>query len=268
MESAINERIYNWLQSSEDYNEGLELYSKVCKNRSLFSRLMVSANDFNTNKLHYELDKYLDSTDYDNTETEKQSLEKDIKELKEETCSKSNTKHESEHRTGSKSISKPSKKVYDANVVSFRGKRNHVPGVDLSGVVLSKISELTTERNDLYAKRDSLHGEMHGTNSKARLYELSHQIQGVLFPELERLNRIINEMKESNVIPYSIQDQKLATDKYKEFINAKSYINRYKIKVKTAETIKERDNALKFLDKYQKQFDELNIKFNGPSSSI
>ena len=240
MDNAVNDQIYDWLDEKLNYSVGVSLFSQVCKNRSLLNTLLRSQTKYNSDKLVYELDKYLKSIDYAKQPTKKAQTSRSIQ------------KQSNDTRTVSKSVNSPIKKgaKLDDSVV-------HIPNPSgdssfLSGPVRLKRDQLLKDRNDCYAKRDFFHAQLSVVPTPDGRLSLAINIEDLRL-QIDQFNDQISKMEDKNTIPLELQDKNVWFKLQKQITNVKSYINRYKNKEKEAKTIKERDKSTKYLDKYEKR---------------
>ena len=69
-----NLEVEDWFKNGKDYNAGVALFEKLSKNRNLLKLLKKQQSDFNTQKLEYELGKFL-YRDKSNVSTKKNQVE-------------------------------------------------------------------------------------------------------------------------------------------------------------------------------------------------
>jgi hypothetical protein len=220
--------IKNWFQNSLDYSKGVELLSNYCNNKNLVGNLRKRESDYNVEKLRYELDKILENAKKETTTLRERSAEPDASNESNIEPVKENAKEEF------------------LPVVSNVGTSNIHHNSDL--LFLEK--GITKKRNDLYARRNFLHSQLSGPIANKERLKLAKEIIDIQ-PLISKYNDHLNYIAENNATPPELIKSKLTAEDLRQQLNAKTYISKYRKKLKTAKTIKEKQKYQALLDKYE-----------------
>lgn len=118
------------------------------------------------------------------------------------------------------------------------------------------IDALTTQKNQLYAKRTFLHPKLELVSTDKERYELAFEIHKIQ-PQIDTLRNQIEHIKTNKRLPEEVAQDKLSAAAYKKLQNYKAYIRKYSNDIETAETVADKQRYQRLVATYKSKIDEI-----------
>lgn len=233
----------------QDYDFGMSLLRKVCKNKSLINSLSIKENQSNYQKLNYELNKYLNSISYEiilETEITRRPGEKDASLSTE--ASQYDTSHEGDQqpiKTGAGSVLST-----DTNQHSSNGDH------DISSDLLLKVESIKLERNKLYGQRDYYHPQLLIVKTVEGRLEIAQKVLSFQ-PKIDLFNIEIAEILKTGKLPVLTAEKALSMKDYKRLKLVETYLTRYQRKIKNSTKIEDTLKAETQLERYKTEKEQI-----------
>ena len=243
METQINK----WLLEDGPYYTGIDLLRQVCGKQRLISLLSKRESPKNRAKLKYELSKH---TNLEYHVKEKQEIiqpsiindrKNEAKESESSSISKSQRKHVQSTHGQNTSVLLPDGRVDN---IEF--------GTDLSSIK----QKLISNRNSLYKQRAHFHGQLHIASTKPKRFELAKKIMTIQ-PKIDNANRHIKYIELTGSIPPELKIMQYDAATFQRIDNIRTYISRYKKKLKQATETDKINRYQLLLDKYKQELESL-----------
>jgi len=232
---ATNE-IPGFLRSPKDYSFGLSLLKTVSSNKTLLSILEKGESVVNRKLLLIELNKYV---------TIPQNH------VKKTTATEILPKRQTAYRNVRADIVRNSEEVRTEKRVPVRTES---PDSSSSPYHADLLNRIHNQRKQLYATRGHLHGRLHEASTDQARYSIASELMSVQ-REIDKLNEDLDKAKSGVEIPKTVS--LMTGEEVAAIERCKSYVRRYRNKLKKAKTEAEKQKFQAFLDRYQGELQKL-----------
>lgn len=238
-------QIYIWVNdSARDYQQGLMLFSKICKNPRMYIFLAKSESTYNKDKILVEFKKILTKNKFYGTKKTKSQTQQSYE--------PENSLLLAKRIDISASVSQIPEKVN----MDFHSQRDFVRDAPLNHDILLIRNKILEKRKKLYAERGHYHGMMHNSVTKEDRFELAKKIVEIQ-PEIDRYNDWLADIDRNKSISSEIKKEFMSGKDFKRLELVKNYIRRYRSMLAKAASEEKRKFAQEYLDKYQKELKTL-----------
>lgn len=216
----MNKELYIWLNGRMDFQKGIILYSQLNPNKHLLNRFLNKGDDlYNIDKLHFELENRLPSS-YEPDEIVIDELEPEV--------------------------------IQDHENIPVRTFKERIE------VYPDSLQQIIFKRNKAYRQRDFLHAELyHLTSEKERFNHAEKilELSDIIFQCWHDIDHFHETGEKPIIIKESNFDS--GVSKQKRINAVRTYISKYKKKVKEATSIKDREKYQNKLEQYEREIKEI-----------